>query len=191
MILTSQYIDSPIIEQGFSRFVEMAKDNSKLDGDLWNPDKKFDVNSLWDIKKENKDRAGDDACRYRLNSWEYEENMESVAKKFLVEQNIITEDQRITRSGGAVYYPGGYMGWHTNRCRPGIRCYFNWASESGKSGLKYWYEGTEEIIRDCVDQVGWQLRMFSTDYPKPFWHSVWSECIRLSIGFRILGEDDE
>ena len=58
MILTSQYIDSPIIEQGFSRFVEMAKDNSKLDGDLWNPDKKFDVNSLWDIKKENKDQIG-------------------------------------------------------------------------------------------------------------------------------------
>ena len=70
MILTSQYIDSPIIEQGFSRFVEMAKDNSKLDGELWNPDKKFDVNSSSDRKKENKDRAYDDACRYRLNSWE-------------------------------------------------------------------------------------------------------------------------
>ena len=45
MILTSQYIDSPIIEQGFSRYVEMAKNVHKLDDFMWNPDKKFDVNS--------------------------------------------------------------------------------------------------------------------------------------------------
>ena len=185
MILTTKHIDSDIIEEGFSKFVEMSKDVSSLNSDFWDCNKKFRAESLWEMCK--KDKADEDSSRYRLGEYsDHIEYMEYVARKFLLEKEIINKNDFITRSGEGVYPPGGYMGWHTNRNRAGIRCYFNWASESGKSGLKYWYEGTDKIIRDSIDQIGWQLRMFSTDYSKPFWHAVWSDCTRLSIGFRII-----
>ena len=185
MILTTKFIDDDKLEQDFSKYVEMCKDVKSLQSRI--SQSKFNKDSLWDICKENKDRAIQDCSKYKLSleSNDHEYMIES-AKRFLIDKKIISKNQQIIKSGDGVYTPGCYMGWHTNRCTAGIRCYFNWASKSDKSGLMYWYEGTKKIIRNSVDQYGWQLRMFSTDYPKPFWHSVWSNCTRLSIGFRIL-----
>jgi len=79
-------------------------------------------------------------------------------------------------SGNWLYFPGDYQGWHTNSDYPGQRLYFSWASESNKSGMKFFVNG--ELI-DSPDLEGWNLRVFTP----PIWHSVYSECVRASVGF--------
>jgi len=79
-------------------------------------------------------------------------------------------------SGCWLYFPNDYQGWHTNGDILGQRIYFSWASESNKSGMRFYIDGK---IIDSPDKEGWNRRIFTP----PIWHSVYSNCIRASVGF--------
>ena len=77
------------------------------------------------------------------------------------------------------------MGWHTNITGPGKRVYMVHADESNKSYFKYFCSKTQEPVK-CDDKKGWQVRMFDINEEDPLWHCVYSECNRISLGFRII-----
>ena len=143
--------------------------------------------SLLKIKKHHPDRyvAGKDANKHALILGDLREELEELAKSAFIRSGLI-KDNQITMSGTGYYPKNGYMGWHTNRCTPGIRVYFNWADQDARSGLYYYYQGYNNTRQTIWDSVGWNVRMFSTDHKFPFWHAVFSNCNRISIGFRII-----
>lgn len=79
-------------------------------------------------------------------------------------------------SGCWIYTAGGYQGWHTNSDVPGQRLYAAWAETAGKSGMRFCVDGK---IIDSPDQAGWNVRLFTP----PLWHSVYADCLRVSVGF--------
>ena len=87
---------------------------------------------------------------------------------------------------GFFLYPadGGYMGWHTNSDAPYTRVYITHALEGDKSFFRYRIDG------ECVtswDKAGWVMRQFEVndDAKDKFWHTVYADTKRLSVGFRI------
>ncbi len=86
-------------------------------------------------------------------------------------------------SGHFWYPPGGYMGWHTNLRKPGWRMYVNYAEEEHRSFFRYRDPDTGEVIT-CPDEI-WNFRLFKITPEKPFWHCVFSETNRFSLGYRI------
>ena len=92
----------------------------------------------------------------------------------------------ILLSGNFLYPKNGYMGWHTNADTPYLRCYITY-SENGDSYFKYRNPNTKEIIID-TDNIGWTMRYFviSNKIEKLFWHCVYSNTNRISIGYRII-----
>ena len=92
----------------------------------------------------------------------------------------------ILLSGNFLYPKNGYMGWHTNADTPYLRCYITY-SENGDSYFKYRDPNTKEIIID-TDNIGWTMRYFviSNKIEKLFWHCVYSNTNRISIGYRII-----
>lgn len=126
-------------------------------------------------------RSGEDTNRYSLLI------NDSMRKNLLLSAtNAFCEymkpNDSLIISGKGWYPPGGYMGWHTNSCTPGIRIYCSFAKEHGKSYFAYYKDG--EIIK-CWDDCGWNFRMFSIS-SNLFWHCVYSETDRISLGFRII-----
>ena len=79
-------------------------------------------------------------------------------------------------SGNWIYEAGGYQGWHTNGNVLGQRLYVSWAEKEAQSGMKFYID--QQII-DSPDYAGWNIRLFTP----PVWHSVYSNCKRLSVGF--------
>jgi hypothetical protein len=80
---------------------------------------------------------------------------------------------------GRIWYPkNGYMGWHTNGDHPGYRLYASWSEEGNKSFFRY-QENGETVT--SYDKQGWNYRLFKV----PFWHCVYSETNRISLGFVI------
>jgi len=92
----------------------------------------------------------------------------------------------ILLSGNFLYPKNGYMGWHTNADTPYLRCYITY-SENGDSYFKYRNPNTKEIIIDR-DNIGWTSRYFmiSNKTEELFWHCVYSNTNRISIGYRII-----
>ena len=86
-------------------------------------------------------------------------------------------------SGHFWYPPGGYMGWHTNLRKPGWRMYVNYAEEPGRSFFRYRDPVSGKIVT-CVDEQ-WNFRLFKIDPSQPFWHAVYSETDRFSLGYKI------
>ena len=87
-------------------------------------------------------------------------------------------------SGAFVYPPGSFVNWHTNNDAPGHRLYMAHADEIGKSFFRYLDADTGEIITD-FDKPGWNFRHFIVDPRKPFWHCVYSDTTRFSLGYNI------
>tara|TARA_R110000851_G_scaffold221211_1_gene373966 strand:+ start:1006 stop:1614 length:609 start_codon:yes stop_codon:yes gene_type:complete len=92
----------------------------------------------------------------------------------------------IQKSGHFYYPPNTGMYWHTNADNPYLRCYINY-SENADSYFKYYDQGKKETVVDN-DFVGWNIRTFRIEKAasKLFWHSVYSRCDRLSIGFKVI-----
>ena len=133
-------------------------------------------------------RADLDVNKYRI---EYEtlisrEELLEVARPAFIEAGLMQPDDDLVISGNGYYPINGYMGWHTNACQPGKRIYCNWASESQRSGLCFHWEGTTEGREISFDRKGWQFREFDTTPDPPFWHCVYSNCDRVSLGFRVV-----
>ena len=89
------------------------------------------------------------------------------------------------RVSGYFYYPpGGYMSWHTNSDRPERRVYVTWASHNKKSFFRSVQDGS--IVTDW-DKKGANVRVFDvTDKEPYYWHCVYSDCYRVSFGFRLM-----
>lgn len=83
---------------------------------------------------------------------------------------------------GKFWYPNnGFMGWHTNNAYPGYRFYCTHAQEENKSFFRYRHpEGGQ--IETSWDRQGWMGRIFRIDTERPFWHCVYSETNRISMG---------
>jgi hypothetical protein len=95
-----------------------------------------------------------------------------------LDKQYFRENSTQTVTGYFAYPPNGGMPWHTNSNLPGIRVYASW-SENGNSGMMFADENKN--IRIDKDSIGWNIRAFNC----PVWHCVWSDCWRVSIGWRL------
>ena len=78
------------------------------------------------------------------------------------------------------------MAYHTNaEITDYWRVYFVWADEDNKSFLRYYDRDNDKVVT-AWDKKGWNINYFKigkrgTDNP----HCVWSDCNRLSVGFKV------
>ncbi len=86
-------------------------------------------------------------------------------------------------SGHFLYPPGSFMGWHTNSEVPGWRLYANHAEEPGRSFLRYRDPQTGAVVTSWDQE--WSFRLFRIDARRAFWHAVYSDTFRYSLGYRI------
>lgn len=86
-------------------------------------------------------------------------------------------------SGNFWYPPGGYVGWHTDRAMPGWRLYISHAEEANKSFFRYLDPDHDRVVTSADN--GWDYRLFRVSPAKPFWHAVYSQTNRFSLGFNI------
>ncbi len=99
-------------------------------------------------------------------------------------KELFGEDRlEIQSSGFFLYPPEGYMGWHTNWQNPGWRLYVSYAEEPGKSFFRYRDPATDEIITSHDKEINFRLFKASKDHL--FWHSVYSQTYRYSLGYKI------
>lgn len=89
----------------------------------------------------------------------------------------------ITQSGNFFYPENGFMSWHTNIKSPGRRIYLSYVEEANKSAFKY-IQNNREVV--SFDFVGWNMREFLVSEDNLFWHCVYTETPRMSIGFRVF-----
>ena len=90
----------------------------------------------------------------------------------------------VRASGHFLYPPTSYMGWHTNARVPGWRVYVSHAAEPGKSFFRYFDPAKGEVVTSW--DRGWDLRVFPIDPDRPFWHAVYSNTYRSSLGYRVV-----
>lgn len=99
--------------------------------------------------------------------------------------NVLAElypDKQFATSGIMMYPAGGFMGWHTNSNKPGLRCYFTHSEEDDTNIFRY-YDVEQDKVIDSYDKKGWNFRSFMVDKDDLFWHAVICESVRTSIGF--------
>jgi len=98
--------------------------------------------------------------------------------------NNYFKEHSIFLSGYYLYENQDSMAWHTNSDADGLRLYITYADQNNKSFFRYLNK--HDKIITSYDFKGWQYRLFTVPEKKPhFWHCVYSECNRYSIGFRI------
>ncbi len=199
MLLETKVIHSPALEDELNKVLELRNKN---DGEFVNSERlKFVVDehyvrnrcstqTLMEIIKteRNRDRALGDSSKCMFRMRHLRKRLTEVARQEFINNRLMDSEHSISISGNGWYPKDSYMGWHTNRCTPGLRVYCNWAEEPGKSGLYYYYEGHDTERRVMIDDKGWNFRVFSTSGKFPFWHSVFSHTDRVSVGFRLFKE---
>lgn len=87
-------------------------------------------------------------------------------------------------SGRIWYPPGGYMGWHTNSNSVGYRLYCSHSEEEDSSFFRFLDPISNEVVTSW-DKKGWNFRMFHVTKENSFWHCVYSETDRISIGYNL------
>ncbi|MCU0269243.1 MAG: hypothetical protein MUF83_11430 [Acidimicrobiales bacterium] len=97
--------------------------------------------------------------------------------------------RRAVSSGLFLYPPGGWMGWHTNSRVPGRRLYLSVVDEPARSWFRYLDEESRELFTSW--DSGTDLRVFDIDPERRFWHAVWSDTHRCSVGYRLLPVDGD
>jgi len=108
--------------------------------------------------------------------------IEKIKELFKSESNLTVQ-----MSGHFWYPPESFMGWHTNLRKPGWRMYVNYAEEEGKSFFRYRDPDSQKIITSWDKQ--WNFRLFQITPQKPFWHAVYSQTNRYSLGYMITQEE--
>tara|TARA_R110002020_G_scaffold59993_2_gene163059 strand:+ start:1175 stop:1813 length:639 start_codon:yes stop_codon:yes gene_type:complete len=92
----------------------------------------------------------------------------------------------IVISGDFLYRPISSQRWHMNKTSYGQHAYLTYVKDGGKSYFRYYDHKTDKIITS-YDKPGWQIRFFEAPAEEPFfWHSIYAEEPRISLGFRIL-----
>ena len=89
----------------------------------------------------------------------------------------------VTSSGHFWYPKGSYMSWHTNSKVPGWRIYINYAEEEGRSFFRYQDPHSGNIC--TLNDKHWNVRVFRIMADQPFWHCVYSDTNRFSLGYMI------
>ena len=89
----------------------------------------------------------------------------------------------------ALWYKGpeAYLGWHTN-IQSNVYAhsvFLTYVEKEGNSFFRYIDEHTKEIIT-AYDQPGWHMRSWPWDTKDPFWHCVYSDIDRISIGLQCV-----
>ena len=130
---------------------------------------------------------------YARNMFVGQDNYENQFEQYIKNlENIIKKDisGNISSSGLYLYPPNGYCGWHTNSTCIGERIYLSWCKEGNKSFFRYINPKTKELHTKW-EKEGWNINRFkvSNEEDKLFWHCVYSDTIRLSIGFNLYSEN--
>lgn len=81
------------------------------------------------------------------------------------------------------YPPGTCFGWHTNRDYPGWRLYLTHAEEPGRSFFRYRHPESGAVVTS--PDATWHLRLFEVSSTRPFWHAIYSDTHRFSIGWQV------
>jgi len=96
-----------------------------------------------------------------------------------------------TDARGNFYYPpGGFREWHTNRIHvPGYRMYFVACVGDGESYFNYINPDTDEVVNLKDKNEYANIFEVNNDFNSAFWHSIYSEKHRFSLGFNITNID--
>lgn len=88
---------------------------------------------------------------------------------------------------GNFFYPkGSFREWHTNKIHTrGYRMYFVACSENNKSWFNYVHPDTDKVVNVPDKNEFANIFYVNTDNDKAFWHSIYSETNRFSLGFNI------
>lgn len=81
------------------------------------------------------------------------------------------------------YPPGTYFGWHTNHGYPGWRFYLSHAEQEGRSFFRYRDPLSGAVVTSPDSH--WDLRLFDISAERDFWHAIYSETHRFSIGWYV------
>ncbi len=149
--------------------------------------KNYKVNPNWQklLEKDSFDELID-ASKEDSNMKKFNKSLAQLIK---IEVKKLVNNKNVCTSGYFIYPPTGYMGWHTNYKNPGKRLYITYASEDKKSFFRYRDPQTNKIITD-YDDKGITIRQFNIPKKPPyFWHCVGSDCLRISLGYRINPPD--
>lgn len=125
------------------------------------------------------DFSNNDNLDSQIEFNQYLENIEKAIESYIF--------YKVNSSGLYLYPPNGYCGWHTNSKCAGERFYLSWCKEDNKSFFRYQDPDTKEIHTKW-EKKGWNINQFkvSSDPNKLLWHCVYSDTIRISIGFNTL-----
>lgn len=88
-------------------------------------------------------------------------------------------------SGYSLYPPGGFLGWHSNHDKPGLRVYCTWSEADGANFFRYEDPRSKEIVT-LYEPVGWTVKSFQV--PKQderLWHCIQSDSLRIALGLRL------
>lgn len=80
------------------------------------------------------------------------------------------------------------LGWHTNLRKPGWRFYITHSEQPGKSFFLYRDPANAKIVT-ALDHE-WDFRLFRICPRSSFWHSVYSETNRFSLGYMIVRQGE-
>ena len=128
------------------------------------------------------DTTTDVPCSKKSGMYSFENTGQSEELLHYVEEAY--PDYRVEVSGHFYYPPGGFMGWHTNSDVPCKHLYITVASAPVMSFFRY-RDADGSIVTD-FDNQGINFREFDTTNVEPlFWHCVYSQCDRVSFGFRL------
>ena len=152
----------------FFRDVDTALTKDRLEG----------IQEMGDLPKARMLNGNDN--RYHLDRTD----MAGLEKMVGEELNLVVE------STGFFWYPyKGYCGWPPNSDNVGERVYLVWAQDNERSFFRYQDQESNEIVTNW-DKQGWQIKRFTISKEKPLWHCVGSHTNRVSIGFKVLGKEN-
>ena len=86
-----------------------------------------------------------------------------------------------TAAGHWWYPPGTSFGWHTNQTFPGWRLYLSYAEEAGRSYFRYRHPTSGAVLTSTDSR--WHLRFFEVSAERLFWHAIYSDTDRFSVGW--------
>ena len=120
----------------------------------------------------------DECCPEELEIVPYLQNISNTIKYYT--------RYEASHRGFYLYPPNSYCGWHTNSGYIGERFYLSWCKEGNKSFFRYQDPKTKEIHTKW-EKAGWNINRFkiSNKEDELLWHCVYSDTIRISIGFNL------
>lgn len=177
--------NAPLI-YGLDKVAETVKKQKEDCTNMFDPEVTFDYaksrvseEALNEARgKEDIEVATGDANLFKFDNFQFNVVNEEVSKLFRGYQGGIGV------SGRHWYPPAGYMGWHTNSNSIGYRLYCSHSEEEDSSFFRFLDPITNEIVTSW-DKKGWNFRLFQVIKDVKFWHCVYSETDRVSIGYNL------